>query len=355
MKFFFLFVVIILSSCKNGEQKQSSMSFDKNTSQMMKYREVLVANSEFDFIFKKAYQSVLKVDDDHIISNIKTVLVTKQNIIINDSQGKQVLVFNKKGKLENTIGEVGSGPGEYIVPYDIAVNSQNEILVLDVNNMRVSRFKVDGEFITSNNVKFGVRICSDLIGGFYLYNPTELAIAEKNSIKYYNANGIYEKSFCTPFFKIGMIGANIDIDSKGNVYVIHSTQYLIQKYSQYGDFIKKFGNMPRYFKPLEVPENQFATQEVLDAFTPLTKILVTKSNLVLVELMRTKPRSRWLDIYDTDGNLLKSGIKIAPDLSLGTIGDDDVIYFVKNPPDEVLSNFAEVPDYQLIGYKIRYD
>jgi len=344
---------VFLSSCKTGDKKQETRMLDKNDSLMMRYRAVLEANSEFNSIFKKISEIVLNTDNEHTIAYIKAIKVTRKKIIIADSQGKQILVFSKAGKLENTIGKVGSGPGEYIVPYDITFNSKDEILVLDVNNLRVSRFKVNGTFITSHNVKLGVRICSDLKDGFYLYNSTELAIAEKNSIKYYDANGLYVKSFCTPFFKIGMIGANIDIDRKGNVYVIHSSRYLIQKYSPIGDFIKEFGNIPRFFKSLEVPKNQFANQEVLDAFTPLNKILVSKSNLVFVDMVRTKPRSHWIDIYDTDGNLLISGIKIAPDLSLGAIGDDDIIYFIKNPPDEVLSNFTEVPDYQLIGYKIR--
>ncbi|PIS45445.1 MAG: hypothetical protein COT22_05235 [Ignavibacteria bacterium CG08_land_8_20_14_0_20_37_9] len=356
MKFFFLFIVIVLLySCKNEDKKQRPIVLNENDSLMMKYREVMAVNSEFDAIFKKASQSVLRAYNEHIISNIKRVQVTKQNIIVADSHGKQLLVFTKDGKLINTIGKAGSGPGEYNSLYDIDVNSKGEILVFDVSSLRVSKFKIDGTFTTSYKVKFGVGICSDLKGGFYQYNSTESAIAEKNSIKYYNANGIYEKSFCTPFFKIGMVGANIDIDSKGNVYVIHSSQYLVKKFSPEGDFIKDFGNIPKFYKSLEVPKDRFANQEELDAFTPLTKILITKGKLVLVELVRSKPRARWIDIYDTDGNLLKSGIKIAPALSLGAIGDDDIIYFIKNPPDDVPSNFTEVPDYQLIGYKIRAD
>ncbi|MCX6168638.1 MAG: 6-bladed beta-propeller [Ignavibacteriales bacterium] len=334
-----LLIILFLFACSSDDLKMNHKKFN-------------FSKATFDSIFVKTSQINLKGNLEHSIASIRKICLTKTKIVVLDSRSKNILVFNKDGKFENTIGKKGHAPGEYITPFDIDTNLNNEILVLDVGSQRISKFKEDGSYITAYNVQIGFGVCSDLNGGFYQYNPSESAIAEKNSIKHYNENGIYEKSFCPPFYKIGMIGANITIDNEGNVYVIHSSMYLIKKFSPSGDYIKEFGKIPKFYKPLEVLPGRFANREELDAFTSLTKILVTKSNLVMIELVRSKPRTHWIEIYDTDGNSLIGGIKVDPDLALTAVGRDDSIYFIKNPPEEPSPNSNEVPDYQLVCYKI---
>jgi len=76
-----------------------------------------------------------------------------QQLYVVDAKKNQVLVFNKQGKLEFTIGEQGNEPGKFSFPTNISLNAENSLLfVADSMNFRVQVFKADGTFINT----FGV-------------------------------------------------------------------------------------------------------------------------------------------------------------------------------------------------------
>jgi DNA-binding beta-propeller fold protein YncE len=55
--------------------------------------------------------------------------------------------FTKDGKFIKSFGKLGSGPGEFRTPHDLAMDSQGRLFVADRGNMRIQIFDRDGTFI----------------------------------------------------------------------------------------------------------------------------------------------------------------------------------------------------------------
>jgi DNA-binding beta-propeller fold protein YncE len=55
--------------------------------------------------------------------------------------------FTKEGKFIKSFGRLGSGPGEFRLPHDLALDEQGRLYVADRGNMRVQILDQDGSFI----------------------------------------------------------------------------------------------------------------------------------------------------------------------------------------------------------------
>ena len=59
----------------------------------------------------------------------------------------RILKFNSAGELLMTFGEMGSGPGQFMQPHALAMDSKGRLFVGDRSNNRVQIFDQDGTFI----------------------------------------------------------------------------------------------------------------------------------------------------------------------------------------------------------------
>ena len=79
------------------------------------------------------------------------VLVAPNGVIfVSEGHGagnNRILKFSKDGKLINTWGKLGSGPGEFDQPHSMAMDSKGRLFVGDRNNNRIQIFDQDGKFI----------------------------------------------------------------------------------------------------------------------------------------------------------------------------------------------------------------
>lgn len=66
-----------------------------------------------------------------------------------DTRHHQVVVYNAKGNKLFTIGERGTGPGQFNLPTHAAVAPDGSLYVLDTGNFRIQAFDADGEYINS--------------------------------------------------------------------------------------------------------------------------------------------------------------------------------------------------------------
>ncbi|MGB9940270.1 PKD domain-containing protein [Methanosarcina sp.] len=98
------------------------------------------------------------------------------------------------------MGSQGSGDGQFNSPNDIAVDSSDNVYVVDSGNHRIQKFDSNGNFIT----KWGSEGTGD--GQFY--------------------NGL----------------SGIGVDSSDNVYVVEPGNNRIQKFDSNGNFITKWGS-----------------------------------------------------------------------------------------------------------------
>lgn len=109
-----------------------------------------------------------------------------------------VVMYTPDGEKIGTLGESGSGKGQFDEPFGLTFDSQGNLYVVDRRNFRVQKFDPDGKFLMS----FGSR--GDKNGEFI--NPRDVAL-----------------------------------DAQGNIYVTDQATYLIQKFNPEGEFLLRLG------------------------------------------------------------------------------------------------------------------
>lgn len=70
-------------------------------------------------------------------------------IIVSDSKKHSVFIYGMDGRLLRTIGKKGVNPGEFNIPYGIAVDKEGRIYVIDSANFRLQIFDENGNFLKS--------------------------------------------------------------------------------------------------------------------------------------------------------------------------------------------------------------
>jgi len=96
------------------------------------------------------------------------------NVYVPAADAKQIHEFDSEGKLLGTIGEPGSGDGQFGFPVAAAVDSQGNLYVADESTHCVQKFDAEGNFLA----KFG----SQGTGRGEFSGPTGLAVAADGSI-----------------------------------------------------------------------------------------------------------------------------------------------------------------------------
>ena len=82
----------------------------------------------------------------HRVTNV--AVLPNGDMYIADGYGNaRVHKFSKEGKLLFSWGEPGSGPGQFMLPHGIAVDSAGLVYVADRENSRVQIFKPKGEYL----------------------------------------------------------------------------------------------------------------------------------------------------------------------------------------------------------------
>ncbi|MCW9706169.1 6-bladed beta-propeller [Fodinibius salsisoli] len=71
------------------------------------------------------------------------------NIYIADRKQSAVQVFDADGNFLRSIGRAGAGPGEFGVINAIEINNKQELMTIDANNKRVTRFSNTGEVLSN--------------------------------------------------------------------------------------------------------------------------------------------------------------------------------------------------------------
>ena len=91
-------------------------------------------------------------DGHYEFNQPSSVLVAPDgNIFVGDGHGgasnSRIMKYSASGEFLTSWGSQGSGPGEFAVPHDLAMDSSGRIFVGDRGNNRVQIFDQDGKFI----------------------------------------------------------------------------------------------------------------------------------------------------------------------------------------------------------------
>jgi DNA-binding beta-propeller fold protein YncE len=142
-----------------------------------------------------------------------------QQLYVTDTGNQSILVFDRDGDLKRTIGERGSGPGQFNFPTYLWVDStSNEILVADSLNFRVQRFSADGDFLHT-----------------------------------FGKDGDKPGDFSRP--------KGVATDSHGHVYVVDALMHLLQIFSPEGELLLSVGGQGQGEGQFWLPNGIFITRD----------------------------------------------------------------------------------------------
>lgn len=150
-----------------------------------------------------------------------------QHLYVTDTRKQSVLVFDRLGKLEQTIGKRGSAPGDFNYPTYLWKDASGDLLVTDSLNFRLQRFDADGIF--------------------------QFAFGE---------NGDQPGDFSRP--------KGVAMDSYGHIYVVDALMHSLQIFSAEGELLLAVGGRGQGQGQFWLPNGIFITNDdmifVADAY-----------------------------------------------------------------------------------------
>lgn len=85
---------------------------------------------------------------DVVVASNGDIFVTDGHRDGSITRNNRVVKFTKDGKFVKQWGQKGSGPGDFLEPHSIVIDSRGRVLVGDRGNSRVQVFDQDGKYIT---------------------------------------------------------------------------------------------------------------------------------------------------------------------------------------------------------------
>lgn len=242
---------------------------------------------------------------------------SKSAIYVSDSAARNIRKFDHHGRLLNTIGGPGAAPGEFLVPWSMACDAQNNLYVLDIKTGRLSTFSEDGQFKESLVVSVfgfaGVAIKLNQKGDFYVggLQPDK---PESPMLYRISHSGQLEDSFFPRDARIEKLhlqlvgGVGLDLDESGRIYAVQPISPKVSVFASDGSLIKQFGSEPSFYRPaIEFPARLPSQSEEVDAllakWTELYDVhVLQKEHMVLLSYAVHSPVAYGIQIYSTDGD-----------------------------------------------------
>ena len=158
-----------------------------------------------------------------------TIRKSTGEIFISDGYGNsRIHHFDPDGKFVKSWGISGTNPGQFSLPHNVNMISDNELIVCDRENHRVQIFSIDGEFIKEWHVHKAVASTIDEQGNIYIaeQGPPPVQRGVKNlghSVGIWNKEGKLIERIGSELpgeeYDQFMWPHSIAVDSKGTIFV----------------------------------------------------------------------------------------------------------------------------------------
>jgi hypothetical protein len=292
-------------------------------------------------------------DENEVIGAIGRFTVDQfENLYLIDKAFKHVKKFNKNGSVIRIFGNgEGQGPGEFIAPHDVDVDSVGNIYITDRSLYNITIFDSINNLIKTIKTNFmPAQIVT--ISPFKTYVTGFLFSLENHIIKKYNFySEKYDKpilSFCNlnsckdslAIVRSGNTG-NLVKDSKKNLYYSFFYPYEIRQYTLNGEIISTIRRNDEDFKP-----PYFKNDMVL--FTTGSKGLIILPNGIIANLVLKIKNEKFnyqLDFFQVSRNMFLGSV------SLDEFGIDNVLY-IESDPNGNIYIATSVPYPQILKYKL---
>ncbi len=144
-------------------------------------------------------------------------------------------------------GSLKWSDGQFASPYDIAIDSNEFVYVLETSNGRVQKFTTDGKFVAKLGktrtfdglLSFPEAIAVDKRGNVYV------AGGNYNRIQKFSTNGTFLMKWGVGGSKLGQLfsPSGIAVSEDGYVYVADTQNNTVQKFTVDGKFISTWGSL----------------------------------------------------------------------------------------------------------------
>jgi len=141
-------------------------------------------------------------------------------------------------------GPLQLGDGQFSRPQDVAVDSSENVYVVDQPNSRIVKFDSNGNFL----LNFGTSGTGDgqftTPQGIGIDNLDFVYVVSRHNVQKFDASGSF-------LLKFGSLGSgngqfsspwDVNVDGNGNIIVADSGNNRIQKFGSIGNFLLKFGS-----------------------------------------------------------------------------------------------------------------
>ena len=199
----------------------------------------------------------LEIGDGQFNDPFAIAVDSQDNIYVVDRNNHRIQVFDSNGIFISKFGEYGNGDGQFRNPDSLAVDSQDNIYVADFPNDRIQVFDSNGIFIS----KFGKTGSDDgqflRTGGVAVDSQDNIYVVDvvNNRIQVFDSNGIFISKFGEYGNGDGQFQhpSAIVIDSQDNIYVVDRNNHRIQVFDSNGIFISKFGEYGSGIGQMDLP------------------------------------------------------------------------------------------------------
>lgn len=346
----FLFAFMILVSCAQREavwrgtiEEVDGVMIVKNPIEPMYGEDILVLEEEL---------SIGKAEgpEEYMFSELRYISVDDRGYIYAlDSKEKNVKVYNDRGGYVATMGREGQGPGDKQAPRNVCITRQNEVMVPDSWNNRLTFFSREGKFIRSitttpfelletkidskGNI-IGIDIVRDEENSRWELKKFD---PELNYLFSIDSSPIPDFSNLNPFLP----RLSWDIDKNDRIITGYPEKYEIKIFNTEGTLIKK---IQKEYEPLEIAEEQL---ERLEDFPPGIKLKIPEYHAaywslfvedecrIFVFTWEKVPDEdkRYFDVFNPEGKYIaKIPLKRQPQIikksKLYAIEEDEEGYYV---------------------------
>ena len=220
-----------------------------------------VRGSPFDVVAKLP---VLKISAPILtvrkVGQPQGVAITRSGELVVTRQDKCcITIYSISGKPLRSFGTRGSNPGQFQFPRGVAVDSEGNILVADLDN-QLQKFTPSGQFLTAVGTKGS--------GPLQFNQPISVAVSSTNDkvyvadsnnhrIQVLNSDLTFSGSFGKKGSGKGQFSSpwGVACDSTGNVYVADINNNRIQVFTAEGRFVRMFGRRGQDWVKLEYPNS----------------------------------------------------------------------------------------------------
>ncbi len=274
---------------------------------------------------------------DEAFSEVTAFVVDSTGTVFGlDSKDRRVKVFDRSGKFLRQIGKPGQGPGELGTPANLQLTNDNNLMITDATNGKLSIFKLSGEHIkdisTAGRLGF-VSMSIDAQGNFL---GQEMGVSPGDNKMFYEIKK-FDPSL-TPLFTLNKVefaiplpgsGTKINVlemvsvyqfDRSGNILFGRSNAYEIKVYSPEGKHIRTIQKdyTPEKLTQQDIDEMLERLSSVPtgaqvkdlisfpETFPPIQNFIIDDQGRLYVRTFaKGKAKGEWMvDVFDPEGRFI---------------------------------------------------